>query len=361
MSPLLNVNPSVHVQYVRLCRCAVTPRRRRRVYCVNTSVCVRVCVSVHHSHHVQPCSCVSRVDVPKWGHFLSVWCLRNNPTAQKLLQPSASTYSSLYCTEVAMPFLFDYRLIHAVWFCMTRHYHSSCVMPALLLTIWGFGFISKRQSTSLTSNCGKSKSYCKISDLGSNVCDLICLSLFVFTNVHARLDACLRVWGPFNLSPIRRIFYLKSGLHGWCSLITACLWIQLLPQYILLIFSSVTFSRAQSKDVIKLDVPSWICVYIFLKLEDFRQNAVTDITEHTPWVCLLQIDPSKNVKKGGKKWGTPPSFIWARHLKECDLLKVCRFSFFTLTSLMIVARRWPLMTGVCVSVPYVCGALFVTA
>lgn len=43
----------------------------------------------------QSCSFVSRVDVPKWGHFLSVWCLRNNPTAQKLLQPSASTYLSL--------------------------------------------------------------------------------------------------------------------------------------------------------------------------------------------------------------------------------------------------------------------------
>lgn len=111
------------------------------------------------------------------------------------------------CSEVAVPFLFDYRLIHAVWFCMIQHCHSSCVMPALLLTIWGFGFISKLglKSTSLTSNCRKYKSYCKISDLGSNVCDLICLILFVFTNVHARLDACLRVWGPFNLSLIRII------------------------------------------------------------------------------------------------------------------------------------------------------------
>ena len=65
--------------------------------CARVRACVRACSSLcNHSHPVQPCSCVSRVDVPKWGHFLSVWCLRNNPTAQKLLQPSASTYSSLY-------------------------------------------------------------------------------------------------------------------------------------------------------------------------------------------------------------------------------------------------------------------------
>lgn len=220
------------MQCVRLCRCAVTPKRRR-VYCVNTRVCVRlcvfVCVFVHHSHHVHPCSCVSRVDVSKWGHFLSVWCLRNNPTAQKLLQPSASTYSSLYLYWSGSAFSVRWSSYSRRLVCMTGHYHSSCVMPALLLTIWGFGFISKLQSTSLPRNCRKSKSYCKISDLGSNVCDLICLILFLFTNVHARLKACLHVWGPFNLSSIRQFFYLKSVLHSWCGLITACLWIQSLP------------------------------------------------------------------------------------------------------------------------------------
>lgn len=95
-------------------------------------LCVRVCVRWHwargicvrvrvHSlwvspcHHVQPCPCVSRVDVPKWGHFLSVWCLRNNPTAQKLLQPSASTYLSLYLYCSGYAFLFNYCPLHGVW------------------------------------------------------------------------------------------------------------------------------------------------------------------------------------------------------------------------------------------------------
>lgn len=71
--------------------------------------CVCECASsVCLCHFVQPCSCVSRVDVLKWGHFLSVWCLRNNPTAQKLLQPSASTYLSLYLYCSGYAFLFDY-------------------------------------------------------------------------------------------------------------------------------------------------------------------------------------------------------------------------------------------------------------
>lgn len=89
-----------------ICACAVDMWSHRGggggLLCEYECVCAHVrtrasvCVSVYHSHHVQPYLCVSGVDVPKWGHFLSVWCLRNNPTAQKLLQPSASTYSSLY-------------------------------------------------------------------------------------------------------------------------------------------------------------------------------------------------------------------------------------------------------------------------
>lgn len=77
-------------------------------------MCVRVCIFVCLSHYVQSCLCVSRVDVLKWGHFLSVWCLRNNPTAQKLLQPSASTYLSLYLYCSGYAFQFDYCLLHAV-------------------------------------------------------------------------------------------------------------------------------------------------------------------------------------------------------------------------------------------------------
>lgn len=110
MFSMLNVPvyPSVHV-CASGCQCAITLRGR---ICVWTPVCVCIlCVCLRH--YVQPCSCVSRVDVLKWGHFLSVWCLRNNPTAQKLLQPSASTYLSLYLYCYA--FMFDYCPLHAVW------------------------------------------------------------------------------------------------------------------------------------------------------------------------------------------------------------------------------------------------------
>lgn len=110
MSSFPNVYPSVHVcasAYVQ------SPRKGEFVFWV----CVRVQVRsfVRLSHRVQSCSCVSRVDVLKWGHFLSVWCLRNNPTAQKLLQPSASTYLSLYLYCSGYAFLFYYCPPHTVW------------------------------------------------------------------------------------------------------------------------------------------------------------------------------------------------------------------------------------------------------
>lgn len=76
--------------------------------CASRGVWKRVCVcTCVHLNPCPSCSFVSRVDVLKWGHFLSVWCLRNNPTAQKLLQPSASTYLSLYLYCSGYAFLFD--------------------------------------------------------------------------------------------------------------------------------------------------------------------------------------------------------------------------------------------------------------
>ena len=130
MFSVLNVYPSVHV-CTSACMCAINAE--------SESLCASVCISVRLTHHVQSCSCVSRVDVPKWGHFLSVWCLRNNPTAQKLLQPSASTYLSLYLYCSGYAFLFDSCPLHAVWFLHAIwHSHFRCLMPALLLTIWGF-------------------------------------------------------------------------------------------------------------------------------------------------------------------------------------------------------------------------------
>lgn len=109
MFSVLNVYPSVHV-----CPSAYAcGYDERESVCV--CECLYVCISVRLSHFVRSCSCVSRVDVPKWGHFLSVWCLRNNPTAQKLLQPSASTYLSLYLYCSGYAFLFDSCPLHAVW------------------------------------------------------------------------------------------------------------------------------------------------------------------------------------------------------------------------------------------------------
>lgn len=93
-----------------VCVCAITSEGR-----VCVSECVWLRSFVRLSHRVQSCSCVSRVDVLKWGHFLSVWCLRNNPTAQKLLQPSASTYLSLYLYCSGYAFLFYNCPLHAVW------------------------------------------------------------------------------------------------------------------------------------------------------------------------------------------------------------------------------------------------------
>lgn len=160
---------------------------------------VCVCVSVHHSHHVQPCSCVSRVDVPKWGHFLSVWCLRNNPTAQKLLQPSASTYSSLYSywsgSASSVCFSSYSRSFGCAWLDPTTAAVwclLCCSQYEVLVSFPNF------QCTSLTSNCWKSTSHCEISDLGSNVCDLICLIWFVFTSLHARFHACFTCVGAIQ-------------------------------------------------------------------------------------------------------------------------------------------------------------------
>lgn len=133
-------------------------------------VSVRFHASVHSlwvsATMLQPCSCVPRVDVPKWGHFLSVWCLRNNPTAQKLLQPSASTYLFLYlywsgCLTIV--------LLHAVWVsaCSDTD-HARCLVPALLLTIWGF--YTHSQSVKSWHCTDRKKRLFKISHLGSNVC-----------------------------------------------------------------------------------------------------------------------------------------------------------------------------------------------
>lgn len=101
-------------------------------------VCVCVCVSLCVCQ--SPCTPIPVslwVDVIKWGHFLSVWCLRNNPTAQKLLQQSASTYLSLYlyCSGYAWSVLqvsYSHCLVTA---CNNT---LSYGMLALLLTIWGF-------------------------------------------------------------------------------------------------------------------------------------------------------------------------------------------------------------------------------
>lgn len=129
---VLNVNPSVHVQYVCLCRCAIT--RRRRVYRANTCVCV--CVSVHHCHHVQPflvrlssrCSQVRSLPV-------SLVFEKQSNCTEVTATVCIYVLVSILVLEWLCLFLFDYCLIHAVWFCMTRHYHTSCVVPALLLTI----------------------------------------------------------------------------------------------------------------------------------------------------------------------------------------------------------------------------------
>lgn len=182
--------------WVRVSMC-VTLRRR-------ISVWIWVYVSVHHSHYVQPCSCVSRVDVIKWGHFLSVWCLRNNPTAQKLLQPSASTYSNCpyTCTAVAMPFclIIVFFMLFLV-LCMIPHCRTRCLMPALLLTIWGSDAFEAsilqpswkmpRIETPVKSQIWAAM-FVELSWFG--------LFSFIFTDVHARRNACLLVRGPFNLS-----------------------------------------------------------------------------------------------------------------------------------------------------------------
>lgn len=146
--------PSVHV--------CVWDYLERKTLCVNVCVCTCTIATVFSHAFV----CVSRVDVLKWGHFLSVWCLRNNPTAQKLLQPSASTYPSLYLYRSGSSRLLllsaSCRLVTACDDTITW----KCLALALLLTIWGFDAPNWREI--VLDRCT-----CKISDLGSNVCGTV--------------------------------------------------------------------------------------------------------------------------------------------------------------------------------------------
>lgn len=193
-----NVNPSVHV-------CA-SPYARSPWEGEFVCECVCVCAwsFVRLSHHVQSCSCVSWVDVLKWGHFLSVWCLRNNPTAQKLLQPSASTYLSLYlyCSGYAFSVLlmssscclvtacYD-TITWSVW-CLPccSQYEVLMLFVRLLFTVC----TRLKKNVLVRYSCKKKK---KISDLGSNVCGTVLIwsvsffCFFFFTKKkHARYNAC---------------------------------------------------------------------------------------------------------------------------------------------------------------------------
>lgn len=149
--------------------------------CVRMSVFFIFKCFVRLSHHVQSCSCVYRVDVLKWGHFLSVWCLRNNPTAQKLLQPSASTYLSLYLYCGGYAFLFDSVLFMLFGNCMLQHNHikvfNACFV-AHNMRFWWFLSLATPVCTWLRYNVMDWHAS-KISDLGSSVCGPVLMNLFV--------------------------------------------------------------------------------------------------------------------------------------------------------------------------------------
>lgn len=135
------------------------------------------------SHHVQSCLCVSRVDVLKWGHFLSVCCLRNNPTAQKLLQPSASTYLSLYLYCGGYAFLFDSVLLMLFVNCMLQHNHIKVFNACLVahnMRFWCCLSLDIPVCTWFRYDVMDWYAF-KISDLGSNVCGPVLMKpLFYF-------------------------------------------------------------------------------------------------------------------------------------------------------------------------------------
>lgn len=151
--------------------------------------CASLCVQATMYSH----ACASFwVDVLKWGHFLSVWCLRNNPTAQKLLQPSASTYLSpisvlrwlcLYVWLLSS----SHCLVNAC--CNTVTYSGKsvlCCSQYEVLTLKKFYFPLHWKNNVLE------KWKIKISNLGNNVCGTVSLYFLstVFTKKHAKCDVC---------------------------------------------------------------------------------------------------------------------------------------------------------------------------
>lgn len=172
MFSVLYVYPSVHVCTSGLC--VITSRGR---------ICVWMCIFVRLSHYVQSCLCVSRVDVLKWGHFLSVWCLGNNPTAQKLLQPSASTYLSLYLYCSGYAFLFWILSLHAVWYLHAMTLSHKVFNACLVAHNMRFWFKLLFTSSHQTEESWIDTPF-KISDLGSNVCGTVLIWSVSFICFH---------------------------------------------------------------------------------------------------------------------------------------------------------------------------------
>lgn len=92
-------------------------------------------------------------------------------------------------------------------------------------------------------------------------CHLILIVFcFFLTKKHARPNACLHLWGPFNLSGCSMLVYILQRERGKKNLIcmTGAVWSQpdmsmdsIAPSiyfFLLILFSNVTFFRAQKKD-----------------------------------------------------------------------------------------------------------------
>lgn len=171
------------------------------------------------------------------------------------------------CTAVAMPFCLILVLFMLFRYCMLWHYHIRCLMPALLLTIWGFdAFLSFYPPVSHRPKKNISDRYTwKNLRFGQqclwNCLDLICFSFHLFSlKEHARRKPVYFSGGHSIWVNVWCYFTSCNEKCGDKNLIcmTGAIWSQpgvcmdsIAPLiFFFFFFSNVAFFRAQRKDVV---------------------------------------------------------------------------------------------------------------
>lgn len=168
-----------------------------------------------------------------------------------------------------MPFCLTLVLFMLFGNCMLRHYHLRCLMPALLLTIWGFDAFqaSIHQFAPDRRKMSWIDSPVKISDLGSNVCGTVLIwSVFFHLFSLKSMPGVMPVYfsgGHSIWVNVRCYFTSCTDKCGKKNLIcmTGAIWSQpdmymdsIAPLIFLFIFSNVAFFQSPKERCCKMDV-----------------------------------------------------------------------------------------------------------